>query len=133
VAVAATSRTFIATGEFHFRESALCEVGVSPIYTSRFHCAGRKVPNSLHEKTLASFCDRSAQEITGCSNPSAATLGKDFSEFAREQVAKTTEFVVRTESEEFRAQVLSGFDGRTFDSEDGRDAVWLQNWPASLG
>ena len=65
-----------------------------------------KIP--FHEKTLGQlFCDRSAQEITGLLEAECAAGGvKIFLNAQVREVAKTTEFVVRTESEEFRTPVL---------------------------
>jgi predicted Rossmann fold flavoprotein len=60
------------------------------------------------EKTLGPlFCDHSAQEITGLLEAECAAGGvKIFLKAQVREVAKTTEFVVRTESEEFRTPVL---------------------------
>ncbi len=65
-----------------------------------------KIP--FHEKTLGQlFCDRSAQEITGLLEAECAAGGvKIFLNAQVREVAKTTEFVVRMESEELRAPVL---------------------------
>jgi predicted Rossmann fold flavoprotein len=65
-----------------------------------------KIP--FHEKTLGQlFCDHSAQEITGLLEAECAAGGvKIFLNARVREVAKTTEFVVRTESEEFRTPVL---------------------------
>jgi predicted Rossmann fold flavoprotein len=65
-----------------------------------------KIP--FHEKTLGQlFCDHSAQEITGLLEAECAAGGvKIFLKTQVREVAKTTEFVVRTESEEFRTPVL---------------------------
>ncbi len=65
-----------------------------------------KIP--FHEKTLGQlFCDHSAQEITGLLEAECAAGGvKIFLNAQVREVAKTTEFVVRTESEEFRTPVL---------------------------
>jgi len=65
-----------------------------------------KIP--FHEKTLGQlFCDHSAQEITGLLEAECAAGGvKIFLNAQVREVAKTTEFVVRTESEELRTPVL---------------------------
>jgi len=65
-----------------------------------------KIP--FHEKTLGQlFCDHSAQEITGLLEAECAAGGvKIFLNAQVREVAKTTEFVVRMESEELRAPVL---------------------------
>jgi predicted Rossmann fold flavoprotein len=65
-----------------------------------------KIP--FHEKTLGQlFCDHSAQEITGLLEAECAAGGvKIFLKAQVREVAKTTEFVVRTEGEEFRTPVL---------------------------
>jgi predicted Rossmann fold flavoprotein len=65
-----------------------------------------KIP--FHEKTLGQlFCDHSAQEITGLLEAECAAGGvKIFLNAQVREVAKTTEFVVRTESEEFRTPLL---------------------------
>jgi predicted Rossmann fold flavoprotein len=65
-----------------------------------------KIP--FHEKTLGQlFCDHSAQEITGLLEAECAAGGvKIFLKTQVREVAKTTEFIVRTESEEFRTPVL---------------------------
>jgi predicted Rossmann fold flavoprotein len=65
-----------------------------------------KIP--FHEKTLGQlFCDHSAQEITSLLEAECAAGGvKIFLNAQVREVAKTTGFVVRTESEEFRTPVL---------------------------
>jgi len=65
-----------------------------------------KIP--FHEKTLGQlFCDHSAQEITGLLEAECAAGGVKISLNAQvREVAKTTEFVVRTEGGEFRTPVL---------------------------
>ena len=65
-----------------------------------------KIP--FHEKTLGQlFCDHSAREITGLLEAECAAGGVQiFLNTQVREVAKTTEFVVRTESEEFRTAVL---------------------------
>jgi predicted Rossmann fold flavoprotein len=61
-----------------------------------------------HEKTLGQlFCDRSAQDITGLLESECRQGGVQI--FPGEQIAevrKSTEFVVRTEGEEYRAAIL---------------------------
>jgi predicted Rossmann fold flavoprotein len=61
-----------------------------------------------HEKTLGQlFCDRSAQDITGLLESECRQGGVQI--FPGEQIAevrKSTEFVVRTEGEEYRAGIL---------------------------
>src|SRR2546429_7508618 len=61
-----------------------------------------------HEKTLGQlFCDHSAQEITGLLESACRDSGvKAFLNAQVREVTKTSEFVVRTESGEFRAPVL---------------------------
>jgi predicted Rossmann fold flavoprotein len=87
----------------HFAKSAL----------ARFTPAGfialvekHKIP--YHEKALGQlFCDRSAQEITGLLESECRDGGvKIFLNERIGEVTKTTEFVVRTGTEEFRAPVL---------------------------
>jgi predicted Rossmann fold flavoprotein len=87
----------------HFAKSALAR------FTPRDFIAlveEYKIP--YHEKTLGQlFCDRSAQEITGLLEAECAAAGvKIFLNARVRDVSKTTEFLVRTEAEEFRAPVL---------------------------
>jgi predicted Rossmann fold flavoprotein len=87
----------------HFAKSALAR------FTPRDFIAlveKHKIP--YHEKTLGQlFCDRSAQEITGLLEAECAAAGvKIFLNAQVRDVSKTTEFLVRTEAEEFRAPVL---------------------------
>lgn len=87
----------------HFAKSALARfTPVDFIALLENH----KIP--YHEKTLGQlFCDRSAQEITGLLEAECAAGGvKIFLNAQVREVAKTTEFVVGTESEEFRTPVL---------------------------
>jgi predicted Rossmann fold flavoprotein len=65
-----------------------------------------KIP--YHEKTLGQlFCDHSAEEVTGLLEAECAAGGvKIFLNQRVREVSKTTEFVVRTESEEFQTPVL---------------------------
>src|SRR6266478_3482600 len=87
----------------HFAKSALA--GFTP---ADFIAVVEKYRIPYHEKTLGQlFCDRSAQDITGMLESECRDAGVKIFLNARVcEVAKTTEFVVRTESEEFRAQVL---------------------------
>jgi predicted Rossmann fold flavoprotein len=87
----------------HFAKSALAR------YTPADFIAlveKHKIP--YHEKTLGQlFCDDSAQQITGLLESECREAGVKV--FLNERIldaAKTTEFVVRSESEEFRAPVL---------------------------
>ena len=87
----------------HFAKSALAR------YTAADFIAlveKHKIP--YHEKTLGQlFCDDSAQQITGLLESECRQAGVKV--FLNERIlaaAKTTEFVVRSESEEFRAPVL---------------------------
>jgi predicted Rossmann fold flavoprotein len=65
-----------------------------------------KIP--YHEKTLGQlFCDHSAEEVTGLLEAECAAGGvKIFLNQRVREVSKTTEFVVRTESQEFQTPVL---------------------------
>src|SRR5213076_2379192 len=95
-------KNFISANE-HFAKSALAR------YTpADFIALVEKHRIPYHEKTLGQlFCDRSAQDITGLLESECRDAGVKILLNARvSEVAKTTEFVVRTESEEFRAQVL---------------------------
>jgi len=87
----------------HFAKSALARFAPADFIAlvERY-----KIP--YHEKTLGQlFCDRSAQEITGLLEAECAAAGvKVFLNAQVREVSKTTEFVVRTETEEFRAPVL---------------------------
>jgi len=87
----------------HFAKSALAR------FTPRdFIALVEKYKIPYHEKTLGQlFCDRSAQEITGLLEAECAAAGvKIFLNAQVRDVSKTTEFLVRTEAEEFRAPVL---------------------------
>ncbi len=61
-----------------------------------------------HEKTLGQlFCDSSSQEIMNMLEAECAAAGvKLFLKCEVREVSRTTEFVVRTDSDEFRAPVL---------------------------
>jgi predicted Rossmann fold flavoprotein len=87
----------------HFAKSALARFTPADFIAL---VAKYKIP--FHEKTLGQlFCDHSAQEITGLLEAECAAGGvKIFLNAQVREVAKTTEFVVRTESEEFRTPVL---------------------------
>jgi predicted Rossmann fold flavoprotein len=87
----------------HFAESALAR------YTpENFIALVEKHQIPYHEKTLGQlFCDDSAQQITGLLETECRQAGVKV--FLNERIAeatKTTEFVVRSEFEEFRAPVL---------------------------
>jgi predicted Rossmann fold flavoprotein len=93
---------FLSSNE-HFAKSALAR------YTpSDFIALVEKHRIPYHEKTLGQlFCDRSAQDITNmleaeCRDASVQT----FLNTKIEEVRRTTEFVVRTGSADFRAPVL---------------------------
>jgi len=96
------SENFISANP-HFAKSALAR-----FTPADFIALVEKYRIPYHEKTLGQlFCDRSAQEITGLLESECRDAGvKIFLNSRVSEVAKTTEFVVRTESEEFRAQVL---------------------------
>ena len=96
------SENFISANP-HFAKSALAR-----FTPADFIAVVEKYRIPYHEKTLGQlFCDRSAQDITGLLESECRDAGVKILLNARvSEVAKTTEFVVRTESEEFRAQVL---------------------------
>jgi predicted Rossmann fold flavoprotein len=96
------SENFISANP-HFAKSALAR-----FTPADFIALVEKYRIPYHEKTLGQlFCDRSAQDITGLLESECRDAGVRIFLNARvSEVAKTTEFVVRTESEEFRAQVL---------------------------
>jgi predicted Rossmann fold flavoprotein len=93
---------FISANE-HFAKSALARYAPSD-----FIALVEKHRIPYHEKTLGQlFCDRSAQDITSmleaeCRDASAQI----FLNAKIEEVQHTTEFVVRSDSAEFRAPVL---------------------------
>ena len=87
----------------HFAKSALAR------YTPADFIAlveKHKIP--YHEKTLGQlFCDDSAQQITGLLEAECRDAGvKTFLNERIVEVTRTTEFVVRLETEEYRAPVL---------------------------
>ena len=87
----------------HFAKSALAR------YTAADFIAlveKHKIP--YHQKTLGQlFCDDSAHQITGLLESECRQAGvKVFLNERILEASKTTEFVVRSESEEFRAPVL---------------------------
>src|SRR5258708_5049595 len=87
----------------HFAKSALAR------YTpADFIALVEKHKIAYHEKTLGQlFCDHAATEITGLLESECLSAGVKI--FVNEQVikvAKTTEFVVRSQAEEFRAPAL---------------------------
>jgi predicted Rossmann fold flavoprotein len=88
----------------HFSKSALAR-----FTPADFIALVEKYKIPYYEKTLGQlFCDHSAQEITGLLEAECAVGGvKIFLNAQVREVAKTTEFVVRTESEEFRTPVLA--------------------------
>lgn len=88
----------------HFAKSALARF--TPV---DFIALVEKYKIPYYQKTLGQlFCDRSAQEITGLLEAECAVGGvKIFLNAQVREVAKTTEFVVRTEVEEFRTPVLA--------------------------
>ena len=96
------SENFISANP-HFAKSALTR-----FTPADFIALVEKYRIPYHEKTLGQlFCDRSAQDITGLLESECRDAGVKIFLNARVcEVAKTTEFVVRTESEAFRAQVL---------------------------
>ena len=93
---------FISANE-HFAKSALAR------YTpADFIALVEKHRIPYHEKTLGQlFCDRSAQDITGLLESECGAAGVEiFLQSRIRQVQRTTEFVVRTESGEFRGPTL---------------------------
>lgn len=87
----------------HFAKSALAR------YTPADFIAlveNHKIP--YHEKTQGQlFCDRSANDITGLLDAECRDAGVKILLNERvQELTKTTEFVLRTEGEEFRAPVL---------------------------
>ena len=93
---------FISANE-HFAKSALAR------YTpADFIALVEKHRIPYHEKTLGQlFCDRSAQDIIDLLESECQAAGvQTFLQSRIEEVQRTSEFVVRTESSEFRAPVL---------------------------
>jgi predicted Rossmann fold flavoprotein len=88
----------------HFAKSALAR-----FTPADFIALVEKYKIPYHQKTLGQlFCDHSAQEITGLLEAECAVGGvKIFLNARVREVTKTTEFVVRTEREEFRTPVLA--------------------------
>jgi predicted Rossmann fold flavoprotein len=87
----------------HFAKSALAR-----FTPADFIALVEKYKIPYHEKTLGQlFCDHSAQEITGLLEAECTAGGvKIFLNAQVREVTNTTEFVVRTDSEEFRTPVL---------------------------
>ncbi len=93
---------FISANE-HFAKSALAR------YTpADFIALVEKHGIPYHEKTLGQlFCDRSAQDIIDLLESECRAAGvQTFLQSRIREVQRTTEFVVRTESSEFRAPVV---------------------------
>jgi predicted Rossmann fold flavoprotein len=93
---------FISANE-HFAKSALAR------YTpADFIALVEKYGIPYHEKTLGQlFCDRSAQDIIDLLESECGVAGvQTFLESRIQEVRRTTEFVVRTASGEFRAPTL---------------------------
>jgi predicted Rossmann fold flavoprotein len=87
----------------HFARSALAR------YTpSDFIALVEKHGIPYHEKKLGQFfCDRSARDILGMLEAECDAVGARIATSAKvQEVTRTTEFVVRTENEEFHANVL---------------------------
>src|SRR5882724_10459130 len=87
----------------HFAKSALAR------YTpADFIALVEKHRIAYHEKTLGQlFCDRAANDITGMLEAECRAAGAPiFLSQAVREVRRATEFVVRTEAEEFRASAL---------------------------
>jgi predicted Rossmann fold flavoprotein len=87
----------------HFAKSALAQYAPAD-----FIALVEKHHIPYHEKTLGQlFCDRSAADITGMLEAECRAAGvQTFLQSRIREVSRTTEFVVRTESEEFRAPTL---------------------------
>jgi predicted Rossmann fold flavoprotein len=97
-----TPENFI-SGNPHFAKSALAR-----FTPADFVALVDKYKIPYHEKTLGQlFCDHSAQEINGLLDAECRDAGvRVFLNERVREVAKTTEFVVRAEAEEFHAPVL---------------------------
>jgi predicted Rossmann fold flavoprotein len=93
---------FISANE-HFAKSALARYTPADFITL---VEKHRIP--YHEKTLGQlFCDRSAQDITGLLESECRAAGVQiFLQSRIQEVQRTTEFVVRTESGEFQAPAL---------------------------
>jgi predicted Rossmann fold flavoprotein len=97
-----TPENFISANP-HFAKSALAR------YTSAdFIALVEKYEIPYHEKTLGQlFCDRSAGDITTLLDSECREAGvKIFLNASIREVTKATEFVVRNDTDEFRAPVL---------------------------
>jgi predicted Rossmann fold flavoprotein len=97
-----TADNFISANP-HFAKSALAR------YTPRdFIGLVEKHRIPYHEKTLGQlFCDRAASDITQMLEEECRAVGvQTFLNQRVKEVSRTTEFVVRTDAEEFRASVL---------------------------
>ena len=97
-----TADNFISANP-HFAKSALAR------YRPRdFICLVEKHRIPYHEKTLGQlFCDRAACDITQMLEEECRAVGvQTFLNQRVKEVSRTTEFVVRTDAEEFRAPVL---------------------------
>jgi predicted Rossmann fold flavoprotein len=93
---------FISANE-HFAKSALARYTPAD-FTAQVekHC----IP--YHEKTIGQlFCDRSAQDIIDMLESECRSAGVEiFLQSRIREVQRTTEFIVRTQSDEFRASAL---------------------------
>src|ERR1051325_310575 len=97
-----TPENFISANP-HFAKSALAR------YTPKdFISLVEKHRIPYHEKTLGQlFCDRAANDITQMLEEECLAAGvKIFLNQRVKEISRTTEFIVRTEGEEFRAPVL---------------------------
>src|ERR1700736_810090 len=97
-----TPEKFI-SGNPHFAKSALAR------YTPQdFLALVQKYRIPYHEKTLGQlFCDRSAEDITNMLEAECRAAGvRTFLNCRIREVQRGTEFVVRTQSNEFRAPTL---------------------------
>src|SRR5262252_18652 len=98
-----TPENFLSANE-HFAKSALAR------YTPKdFIALVEKHQIPYHEKTLGQlFCDRAANDVTEMLEVECRTAGVQILVNQNiQEVAKTTEFVVRTEAREFRAPVVA--------------------------
>jgi hypothetical protein len=97
-----TTENFLSANP-HFAKSALAR-----FTPADFIALVEKYKIPYHEKTLGQlFCDHSATDITGLLEAEcAAGAVKIFPNQRIQQLTKTTEFVVRTENEQFRAPAL---------------------------